>query len=67
MRFGPEAIREHFEGTDRQQHARRLPDGTLEAAARDVVFTSDRLWALFDALCLDVLDRAAAEAAGGQA
>jgi hypothetical protein len=64
--FAPHAIREHFEGTDRQQQARRLPDGTLEAAARDVVFTNDRLSALFDALCLDVLDRAAAEAAGGQ-
>jgi len=63
--FAPDAIREHLEGTDRQQ-ARRLPDATLEAAARDVVCTSDRLWALFDALCLDVLDRAAAEAAGGQ-
>ena len=64
MWFAPEDIREHFKETDAEPRAAALSDAALADAAWHVIVDSDRLWALFDELCLDVLDRAEA---GGQA
>ncbi len=56
--FDPDAIREHFAETDHEASSRELPDAVLVAAARHVVVDSERLWSLFDELCLDILERA---------
>ena len=60
--FAPEDIREHFTETDAEPRAAALGDAALADAARYVLIESDRLWALFDELCLDILDRATGRA-----
>ena len=60
--FAPEDIREHFKETDAEPRAAALSDAALADAAWHVIVDSDRLWALFDELCLDVLERAAGSA-----
>ena len=54
--FSPSAIREHFEGTGREQQSNRPSDRALKEAADHVLLTNDRFWPLFDELCLDVLE-----------
>ena len=56
--FDPAAIREHFAESDQEDASRALSDAALGVAARYVVVESDRLWALFDELCLEILERA---------
>ena len=56
--FTPEDVRAHFEETDAEPRAAALSDAALADAAWCVIADSERLWALFDELCLDVLDRA---------
>ncbi len=60
--LAPEDIRAHFEETDAEPRAAALSDAALADAAWCVIADSDRLWALFDELCLDVLERAAGNA-----
>jgi hypothetical protein len=56
--FSPDAIREHFAGDDHDASCRALSDAALSGAAKDTLFSSDRLWTLYDELCLEVLARA---------
>ena len=54
--FSPDAIRDHFLGTDRERLANRLSDRTLRKALDHVLLTNDRFWAAFDEVCVEVLD-----------
>ena len=54
--FSPDAIREHFLGTDRERQSNRLSDPALTEAADHILLTNDRFWAVFDELCLEVLE-----------
>jgi len=56
--FSPDAIRKHFEGTQREEQSNRLSDRALREAADHVLLTNDRFWALFDELCVEVLETA---------
>jgi len=54
--FSPDAIREHFEGTEHERRSSRLSDQTLREAADHVLLTNDRFWALVDGLCVEALE-----------
>jgi len=56
--FSPDAIREHFEGTGREERSSRLSDQTLRETADHVLLTKDWFWAVFDQVCVEVLETA---------
>ncbi len=56
--FTPTAIREHLEGSDREEAIERLPDQLLAGAASEVMFSSQELWGLYGALCREIVERA---------
>ncbi len=66
--FSPAAIREHFEGSGREEEIRRLSDEALAEAAGDVLSYAESLWDVYGSICGEIVRQAEPiEAKGSEA